>query len=50
MTPCTPGFDRPDRLDDQLAWLGDAGFEARATWVRGDLAVLRATRVRRPAS
>jgi hypothetical protein len=34
----------PDRLDDQLRWLGDAGFDAETTWVRGDLAVVRAER------
>ena len=44
VTPCTPGFDLPDRLDDQLRWLGDAGLEAEALWVRGDLAVVRAIR------
>jgi len=48
VTPCTPDFDLPDRLDDQLAWLADAGFDARATWVRGDLAVVRATRLPNP--
>jgi tRNA (cmo5U34)-methyltransferase len=42
VTPCTPGFDLPDRLDDQLEWLTAAGFDAEATWVRGDLAVVRA--------
>jgi tRNA (cmo5U34)-methyltransferase len=47
VTPCTPGYDLPDRLDDQLAWLGDAGFDAEATWVRGDLAVVRACRLPR---
>jgi len=46
VTPCTPDFDLPDRLDDQLAWLADAGFDAHATWVRGDLAVVHATRRR----
>ena len=40
--PLTPDFDLPDRLDDQLGWLADAGFEARATWVAGDLAVIAA--------
>jgi len=44
VTPCTPGYDLPDRADDQLRWLGDAGFDAEATWVRGDLAVVRARR------
>lgn len=43
VTPCTPGFDLPDRLDDQLEWLAAAGFDAEATWIRGDLAVVRAT-------
>lgn len=43
VTPCTPGFDLPDRLDDQLRWLGEAGFEAEPAWVHGDLAVIRAT-------
>jgi tRNA (cmo5U34)-methyltransferase len=42
VTPCTPDFDLPDRLDDQLEWLAAAGFDAEATWVRGDLAVVRA--------
>lgn len=41
-TPLSPDFDQPDRLDDQLAWLGEAGFNARMTWVRGDLAVVTA--------
>ena len=40
--PLTPGYDRPDRLDDQLAWLAAAGFEARPAWVAGDLAVVGA--------
>jgi len=44
VTSLTPGFDMPDRLDDQLRWLGDAGFDAETTWVRGDLAVVRAER------
>ena len=43
-TPLTPEFDLPDRLDDLLRWLGDAGFDAETTWLRGDLAVLRARR------
>jgi tRNA (cmo5U34)-methyltransferase len=36
--------DLPDRLDDQLAWLRAAGFEAGQTWTRFDLAVVRAVR------
>jgi tRNA (cmo5U34)-methyltransferase len=43
-TPCTPDFDLPDRLDDQLRWLAESDFDAEPTWVRGDLAVVRARR------
>jgi tRNA (cmo5U34)-methyltransferase len=42
--PLTPGFDLPDRVADQLAWLRDAGFEARVTWSWKDLAVIAADR------
>jgi tRNA (cmo5U34)-methyltransferase len=35
-------MDLPDSVDDQLAWLRDAGFEAEASSVRVDLAVLHA--------
>ncbi len=35
-------MDLPDSVEDQLAWLRDAGFEAEASPVRIDLAVLRA--------
>jgi len=45
VTPLTPEYDLPDRLEDQLAWLHEAGFVAEPTWVRGDLAVLRARRL-----
>jgi tRNA (cmo5U34)-methyltransferase len=41
-TPLSPGFDRPDRLDEQLDWLADAGFAPRVTWGAGDLAVIAA--------
>ncbi len=37
-------MDLPDRLDDQLEWLRDAGFEAHPTWTHRDLAVVRADR------
>ena len=43
--PLTPEYDLPDRLEDQLAWLHEEGFDAEATWVRGDLAVVRARRL-----
>ncbi len=36
-------MDTPDSVDDQLAWLHAAGFEAEASSVRVDLAVFRAT-------
>jgi tRNA (cmo5U34)-methyltransferase len=36
-------MDLPDSVEDLLAWLRDAGFEAEAASVRVDLAVLRAT-------
>jgi tRNA (cmo5U34)-methyltransferase len=39
-------MDLPDRLDNQLEWLRDAGFDARATWVSKDLAVVQADRLR----
>jgi L-threonylcarbamoyladenylate synthase len=40
--PLTPGYDKPSPLSDQLRWLGDAGFDARIAWERGDLAVIAA--------
>ena len=42
VTQLTPGFDRPDRLRDVLAWLGEAGFAPETTWSWKDLAVVRA--------
>lgn len=35
-------MDKPDSVEDQLAWLRQAGFEAEASSVRVDLAVFRA--------
>jgi tRNA (cmo5U34)-methyltransferase len=46
--PLTPGYDLPDSVADQLAWLRQAGFDAETTWTRTDLAVVRARR--RPPS
>jgi tRNA (cmo5U34)-methyltransferase len=40
--PLTPDFDRPDRLEDQLAWLREAGFDAESVWSDRDLGVVRA--------
>jgi tRNA (cmo5U34)-methyltransferase len=36
--------DLPDRLDDQLEWLDDAGLEREVRWSQKDLAVVRARR------
>ena len=36
-------YDVPSSVAEQLAWLDEAGFDAEATWVRGDLAVFVAT-------
>ena len=35
-------MDTPDSVEDQLVWLREAGFEAKASSVRVDLAVFRA--------
>lgn len=40
VTELTPGFDLPDTVEDQLRWLGEAGFSASVTWSHRDLAVL----------
>ena len=38
-------MDVPDTLEDHLAWLRDAGFDATPEWTLKDLAVISATRV-----
>jgi tRNA (cmo5U34)-methyltransferase len=48
VTPIDGVYDRPDRLDDQLAWLRAAGLAAETVWSYKDLAVVRATRPQRP--
>jgi tRNA (cmo5U34)-methyltransferase len=45
ITPLTPGFDLPDRVDELLAWLHAAGFAARVGWSKRDLAVIVADRL-----
>ncbi len=40
VTPLECGVDVPDRVDDQLRWLGEAGLTASVAWAQGDLAVL----------
>ncbi|MBD0329974.1 MAG: class I SAM-dependent methyltransferase [Thermoleophilia bacterium] len=42
VAPLTPDFDLPDRVDDQVRWLADAGLRAAVEWRWKDLAVLRA--------
>jgi tRNA (cmo5U34)-methyltransferase len=44
VTPLSPGYDMPSRVDEQLAWLRAAGFDARCVWRKGDLAVIAADR------
>jgi tRNA (cmo5U34)-methyltransferase len=44
VTPLTSGFDVPDRVDDQLRWLEEAGLRARLVWAERDLAVLAGDR------
>ena len=44
VTPIEEGYDLPDRLDDQLAWLRDAGLAPEVHWSFRDLAVVAATR------
>jgi tRNA (cmo5U34)-methyltransferase len=43
-TPVSTPFDRPDRLDDQLSWMSEAGLEPRVVWSNGDLAVVTGDR------
>jgi tRNA threonylcarbamoyl adenosine modification protein (Sua5/YciO/YrdC/YwlC family) len=40
VTSLSPGFDHPSTLADQLAWLAEAGFDARVSWQHRDLAVV----------
>jgi tRNA (cmo5U34)-methyltransferase len=40
ITPLSPDFDLPSRVDEQLDWLHEAGFDARVTWAEQDLAVI----------
>src|SRR5918912_445216 len=39
---CTPGFDLPDPVPQQLEWLRQAGLEPRVAWKRRDLVVIAA--------
>jgi tRNA (cmo5U34)-methyltransferase len=40
VTPIEDDHDRPSRVDEQVAWLAEAGFSARLAWLEKDLAVL----------
>jgi tRNA (cmo5U34)-methyltransferase len=44
VTPVDGEYDLPDTIDDQLRWLGHAGFETSVAWQCGDLAVMVADR------
>jgi tRNA (cmo5U34)-methyltransferase len=44
ITPIDGVYDKPDRLDAQLRWLADVGFEPAVVWTARDLAVVRADR------
>jgi tRNA (cmo5U34)-methyltransferase len=39
-TPLVEPVDKPDRLDDQLAWLRDAGLAPDVRWAEQDLVVV----------
>ena len=47
VTPIDWEYDLPDRVDDQLDWLRDAGLDAITVWIYKDLAVMRARPLRR---
>jgi L-threonylcarbamoyladenylate synthase len=36
----SPGYDKPDTVADQVAWLTAAGFRVDVTWERDELAVI----------
>ena len=44
ITPLSPSYDLPSRVDEQLAWLGEAGLDASVVWAARDLAVIVAER------
>lgn len=44
ITPVDWVMDLPDRLEDQVEWLREAGFEVELVWTCKDLAVVRAVR------
>jgi tRNA (cmo5U34)-methyltransferase len=44
VTPLTPQYDMPDRTEELLAWLNDAGFDTEVAWSFKDLVVIRSTK------
>jgi tRNA (cmo5U34)-methyltransferase len=44
VTPLSPDYDMPSRVEELLEWLREAGFDARLVWRKGDLAVISADR------
>lgn len=44
VTPIDGVYDKPSRVDEQLAWLRDAGLSPSVAWSHRDLAVLVADR------
>jgi tRNA (cmo5U34)-methyltransferase len=40
VTPLGEDYDFPSRVDEQLAWLADAGFSGEVVWRARDLAVI----------
>jgi hypothetical protein len=40
--PLDPAVDRPDRLEDLLTWLRDAGLRPEVRWAEQDLVVVAA--------
>ncbi len=44
VAPLTDDYDKPDRAEDQLAWLEAAGFRSHLAWEQDDLALLVADR------
>jgi len=42
VTPLTPEYDLPDRVDDLTRWLVDAGLEPSVRWSSRDLVVIAA--------
>jgi tRNA (cmo5U34)-methyltransferase len=43
--PLMDGYDLPDRADELVAWLGEAGLSTRLVWSERDLAVIVADRL-----